>query len=687
MNELFSFDRFLGSLPAGGFSGHGTEAFRIRAPESVFVRPDLQVIDTCEEPLVTLVSARGATGKSHLAEQVSAIKQVPLWLLNKDKAVSGDALRARLRDYTDTRDGFERLTDDPGSFILVDALDEARMRVSGDSWYDYVQTLFDASQKTHSLVLFGRERVLEDIWANFPGKANWFEISHFDAEQRTNYIDLYVAQARSAEQASYAETRDTVIRALSGAVEGQQEADSFIGYAPVLFAVARLLEKGNLLNIRAAFESEVGNRRRIKVLSEIIERLLKREQEKTGRLAEQLGVPAEDMYGPDEQIDWLAHHLMGARKPELAWCPSSRQSQYLRLIGEFIDDHPFRVGNRWANPVFSAYVAAERFDKNEVQESLPDVGAATGLLFEFMAAKENHILVDEWQFAALHASLMASERHNGVVSVSLNGGDPATSREDSTSTGATSGELTLWESSGNRSSIDVDVFHEEGVLALKGPLASLSLVFPGKVTVDPPYGSATFGPDCYIRCQDLRISGESVQISLRQNVAREELHDAGGGPDVTFEVTGGLLCNAQLSGDPPPDSFELVMPPDSRIGYPWFTYRKEMDLGAGEPNERAVRFIKMLMNLMRNHGHKGTPAVFDKKLEGRQSVKGDEFRRVVGRLRTEGVVSLNGPMIHLTQDWTTHRFSGKERAGVQTFDDKREVWKPVIEAIAEVMDA
>lgn len=691
MEEVFSFDQFLGVLPEGNFHGQASAAFRVSQPQSAFVPPNLSALVVSEDPLITLISARGATGKSRLAEEVSAVKQVPLWLLNEDKAVSGDALRARLRDYTDHKDGLERLVGDPASFILIDALDEARMRVSGPSWYEYVQTLFAASQQTHSLVLFGRERVLEDIWANSGDRVNWFEISHFDEEQRAQYIDLYVGDARADERQAYVETRDTVLAALSGAVDGHKGADSFIGYAPVLYAVALLLRKGNLLNIRASFESEVGNARRIRVLADIIEELLKREQEKTCKLAEQLGVPPAQMYRPEEQIGWLAHHLLGAEEPDLSWCDESLQGQYRRNIREFIDDHPFRAEDGWANPVFPAYVAAELFDEVQVRDELQDVGAATGLLFEFLSAKHTDIAVDEWQFAALHASLVASERHDVEVSVSLDAGEPTVAPDDAAKVETVRGELSLWESSGSRNSLLVEVFLDQpDVFDLKGPLASLSLVFPKTVTVEPSSGSATFGPDCFIRCRDLRISGESVQISIGKNTVRGDLQKAGaaqsGGPDVTFELTGGLLGNAQLAGDPPVDSFELLVPPSVRMGYPWFQHQREMDLGEAEPNERAVRFLKMMMNLMRNHGHKGTPAVFDKKLEGRQSVKGDEFSRVVARLRADDVVACEGPMIHLLEPWTERRFSGKERAGVQTFEDMREVWRPVVEAITEALD-
>ncbi|MCX4536736.1 hypothetical protein ACWD4L_06365 [Streptomyces sp. NPDC002596] len=40
-------------------------------------------------------------------------------------------------------------------------------------------------------------------------------------------------------------------------------------------------------------------------------------------------------------------------------------------------------------------------------------------------------------------------------------------------------------------------------------------------------------------------------------------------------------------------------------------------------------------------------------------------------------------MIHLLAARAERRFSGKERAGVQAFEDMCEVWRPVVDAIAE----
>ena len=92
----------------------------------------------------------------------------------------------------------------------------------------------------------------------------------------------------------------------------------------------------------------------------------------------------------------------------------------------------------------------------------------------------------------------------------------------------------------------------------------------------------------------------------------------------------------------------------------------------------------MLMNLVLAHGHKNGLAVFDKKLEGRQSIKGEDFSTVVEALSDMDVLDIRGAMIFLEEDWVPFRFSGKQLPGRTTLNDAttRQRWQPVLDRIA-----
>jgi hypothetical protein len=686
MDETISFDLLLSRLPKGQFAGAGTPEFMIPEVPGIFVPPTLKTIETSDEPNVTLISARGATGKSMLAESISARKNVPLWRLDRDLSVSGHAFGAKLDRYVGSTDGLsalERLND---AFVVVDALDEGRMRVSGISWNEYIESLAQAANSGHSLVLLGRERVLDDVWVSLASAGitlEWFEISHFDTTQRVEYIDSKIGHDRDPANPAYIAARSAVLQALAGAVDVDQ-AESFVGYAPVLDAVVALLRKGNLLEIQNIFASEGRGGRSVGVLIDILIQLLERERTKTKPLAEQLNLNPDDVYTPAEQVQWLVADLMGGDEPKLEWCPDIHRAEYAAQVEEFLRDHPFRSENRWASPVFSAYVASEHFGDPQLRPALGEIGKATGLLFEFVSATGEELLIDEWQFAALHSSLLAAELQAVEVNVSIEESEAGAGNAAAGAIEQTSGEMVLMEGkSVYRSTSFVLVLDRPGVVSLTGPLASLSVTFPAAVSIGGPEASISLGPDCFIRCSDLYIGGDTLQVSRRQfpDAAGAGLGDS----NVVFEVTEHFSCTATLTGNPSPGSFTLRVPVGHRLTYPWVNYREEVELSAPPPNERAVRFLNMLMNLLRNHGHKGSMAVFDKKLEGRQSIKGSDFQNVISKLQSMGVLYQDGPLIFLTAEWEQQRFSGKAREGIVTLNEQIDTWRPVLDAIASVI--
>jgi hypothetical protein len=90
-------------------------------------------------------------------------------------------------------------------------------------------------------------------------------------------------------------------------------------------------------------------------------------------------------------------------------------------IREFLVVHPFRDEGRWASPVFSAFAGAVRFDDDKIRDALQKVGNDMGLLFEFVSRQPDFDLVDEWQFAALHSSLLAGESTSVEAVVTIDG--------------------------------------------------------------------------------------------------------------------------------------------------------------------------------------------------------------------------------------------------------------------------
>ncbi|HEX8075114.1 MAG TPA: hypothetical protein VF545_09035 [Thermoleophilaceae bacterium] len=684
MTNPLSFDDLIASLPSGHFVGIGQPAFRIEDAVPTFVPPTLRAVERSGDAAATLISARGAVGKSTLARQLSATTQTPLWRLDADVSVSADALETRLGRYIGPQDPVRRFRAEEGAFVIIDALDEARMRVSGTSWAEYLGSIAAVAASGHHFVLLGRERVLEDVWLSLADAGidpDWFEISHFDPEQRQAYVDGRVqARGHNIENHAYRKARDAVLAALAGTVAGPL-SDAFVGYAPVLDAVVALVAEGNLIAVENAFRSGQQDGERIAVLVRVLESLLEREQAKTQPLAEQLELDPQVTYTPTEQLAWLTADLLNADPPDLEWCPPAVRGEYASRVEEFLRDHPFRAENRWASPVFSAYVATQRFGDPAIRGSLRPIGEATGLLFEFVSHAGFAALIDEWQFAALHASLLAAEWQEVEAVVSIAGGETDGGQPDTLPDQA-AGELVLLSDgiAERRTPFEL-VLDRTGYLNLLGRTSFLSVVFPGTVTVGSGESSLTLGPDCFIRCVDLSLVGDTVQVLRRAESAQgAPAEDA----SVVLEVSGRFNCDGTLSGTPSAESFELRVSAEQRLAYPWIVYRHDLEPAISLPDERAERFLKMLMNLLRRHGRKEL-AVFDKKLEGRQSVKGDELRNVLSELQAMGVLTVGGPMIYLNDQWAADRFDGKGRPGLAHLEDKMETWRPVLDRISSVL--
>lgn len=690
MTEGKTFSGFLATLPAGGMTGVDATDFGVASGPPNFVPPTLNLVEGTLDPNITLVSARGATGKTALSKQVSSVKQVPRWDLgHKDaKAVSGDAFEGRLGTFLHPAVGLPGFRAQRDAFVVVDALDEARIRVSGQSWDEFLGSVAAASSDGHRFALFGRERVLEDVWITLSDAGRriaWFEISHFDAAQRASYVDMHVRKKRDLTSGLYTGTRDSVLQALAGSVQ-DDEAEAFVGYAPVLDAVVALLRDANLKSVQNDFDPAAQDgAARTAVLAGVLEKLLLREQQKVEPLARQSNLDPAQAHTPAEQLVWLNAALLRGDVPALDWCPAEQRSDYVRDLQPILDDHPFRNGDAWASPVFSAYVAADRFDDEHVRPHLQGIGASTGLLFEFLTRKGDALLLDEWQFAALHASMLAAEWQAVEPLVELRGKDPEQVGPEE-SEEVVPGTMTLLDRNGlgtRRTSFEL-VLDRPGRLRLLGPLSSVSVIFGGEVVLAAGRPSVVLGPDCFVRCRRLNLEGDTVKIGRRVAGPLEQgFEDA----EVILEATEAFHTDSELTGSTSPASLELRVPADLRLVYPWVMYRHGLEDAEGPVDDRAVRFLNMLMNLVRAHGHNNGMAVFDKKLEGRQSVKSEEFARVIAALSDMHVVDVRGELIFLAEDWVPFRFSGKQRPGRTTLSEPatRERWRPVLDRIAATL--
>ena len=660
------------SLECPPFQGAALTAFAVEATQRAFVEPAFVAkLSTVGAP-ITLISARGATGKSRLAEEFSREFQVPIWKLQEDQTVGPTSLGYKLTQYAGSHDLREILLARP--MVIIDALDEARSRVSSQSWAEFLHSISEAALDGCRFILLGREHTLEDAWFSLSVdsvEVAWVEISHFQAEQRRQYVNNAVsARTMGADTSTYTyiEARDAVLSSLSGTVSGEA-SEPFVGYAPVLDAVAALLIGANFFRVKQDFSSGYPVGPRMAVLEAILKQLLERDQQKLSTMAAENALPAET-FSPAEQLDWLCHLIEGAPEPSLSYiADEALRQRYRELVRPFVEDHPFASELRWASPVFAAYVAAQRFDGGAIpKQSLISIANKSGLLFDFMSLSDDRRVVDEWQFAALHASALASEWEEATASVGLaSAGGGSLGYE---------GAMIVLARDDVRS-IDFSLIPDsDTTLNLRGPLTSLSVDVNGSVLLTSNRPDLLLGPDLFIHATTVRVNAEQVEFAKPRRGGGE------GEPSVVLEAETDLVVDAGIAIPPTQQAFEIRVPGSATLTYPWITYRQTLEPPDAEPDARAVRFLNMFMNLTRAHGHAGERGVFNKKLEGRQSYKASVFGAAIEVLVRHGVARVDGDMIYMQASWETHRFSGKTLPGRRLLVDVRPQWDAVLTDLA-----
>jgi hypothetical protein len=285
-------------------------------PNASFVEADLQLREGFEDinAPIWFVAAPGAVGKSTLAKEISSRTGAVYLDLAKADTVAGNYLTGGL-----VKNRLLANWQADKSAILIDALDEARLRVTQKSFQDFLKDVENLSVgRGLPTVFFGRVGIVDEAWLILSDaglECPIFDIDFFNSAQAERFIMAALERLSDKPEnaglkGSLAAHRGVYGEAATSFVTGLQDAAStdgarFAGYAPVLEAVATVLAgvtNPTKLNetVQEAMEGEV--------LQQLADRILDREATK---LREQLPplIPKDiksKLYDRGEQLARLA---------------------------------------------------------------------------------------------------------------------------------------------------------------------------------------------------------------------------------------------------------------------------------------------------------------------------------------------------------------------------------------------
>lgn len=352
-----------------------------------------------KKPAILLVSAVGASGKTTTAHALAQDTILPILDLAKHKPVADNTLTGILTTaYPIERIGevLEGLRTGTHG-IIIDGIDEGRTKTNEPGFEAFLDDLIERSRgaRTTSMVIFGRSQVLINTWVYLADKGadvGLLKIDPFSLDHAKKYIDAYVPERNPDQQAMYEQARDGVLDKL-GVAFAPSNADndaflSFIGYPPVLDAIATLLdEETNYHRINQALSDGANGNLEIRLLIRIANYLLDRERTEKAKPnfidgiadaadATVTGVLRESLYDRAEQSARILSKALGQPFLKQVIADNALNEQYEKALETWCPGHPFldeNNDNRVRNAVFEAVSVAHcALSDDEQYQALAD---------------------------------------------------------------------------------------------------------------------------------------------------------------------------------------------------------------------------------------------------------------------------------------------------------------------------
>ncbi|SFA48520.1 hypothetical protein SAMN05444374_1051, partial [Rhodococcoides kroppenstedtii] len=271
--------------------------------------------------------------------------------------------------------------------LLLDSLDEAALAAGPEHFWAFLQDiagLLAGSTPNRQVVILGRpesilttQLVFEECGVPVE-TAELAPLTRIQAAELTDLaLDAALVDGRRYEthrthSQPFADLREWIFDDIATAldIDGAEDgsvASDFLGYPPVILAIARRLAVENpRAELMRAQEASAGSRSRVDrgiLLLSVTETILDRESQKVrNQIDNFLDLPNETfslLYTREEQILRILGKFLGNMRLESpAVLRAADRVAYEEHIAGFVGEHPFLSLKKYSNPVFADYVRA-----------------------------------------------------------------------------------------------------------------------------------------------------------------------------------------------------------------------------------------------------------------------------------------------------------------------------------------
>lgn len=604
---------------------------------------------------VWLIGAPGAVGKSTLAKEIAAATGALYLDLAEAATVAGNYMVGGLV-YTDM---LTTWISGQGA-ILIDALDEARLRVTQSGFEAFLADVAAvAKMGKYPVILLGRVGIIEEAWTIFCEQQNIeppiFDIELFQQDEAERFVQTRLAKLSGVRNsvsnqleypllANALELHHSVYAtAIHRVVVGLQElsahdANRFVGYAPVLDAVAKVIaSQTNPSRIGEEMQRVLEGDVLIRLASEILNR-------ETGKLVSQVRTSEPDLpaklYEPEEQLERLACRLFNLPTPPIPVQLAQHQvSAYEQAVQAMLPQHPFLdgTGSAPSSAVFAAATIAAALSSNR-----EDIVRAAERYASFAQHTPNPFLFDFYLRSIAPPASMPTE-HIGLVFESVlaksKPGDTVRLSIEESDIGALSVEITI-DRIGLESTRLEYTAPSTGIIRLGRRVAGIA--------IDAEDTAVELGiGDQLELVAPVSINARSLKLSCEQMVVKAD-NQAVDGSVVTLESKE-LIVNPAIAAPLVRQGVKLQVAWPGSESYPWTTFTAPSVQNEDPRTGEALRALRRLTMAFRSHS-KGQLARYKDKIEHARMLKGPVGSAVLAKLLRDGVVRIEGAMYFLNPD-------------------------------------